>query len=124
MKSLISCLVAVTFISACASDDQDIWYPSEDPGGKADAFSTVKGSDIPSAHVDATKSYLLSRTIETLQTVGALDMVEARLAARVDGIIANMPADGKLHLAELVRMEDPGIHASLFPDEVAALPRL
>ena len=119
MKRLASSLFLL--LAACGTDS-DIWFPSEDPGGKADAFTTIKGSDIPSQHVDATKSYMLSRRITTLQQVGAFDMVQDRLAQRIDGIIANMPTDGKLHLSELVRMETPAIHDSLFPDEVAALP--
>ncbi len=122
MKLLASFLF-VTLVSACSTDD-GIWYPPDDVGGKADAFTTIKGSDIPSAFVDANKSYLLSRKIASLQAVGAFDMVEDRLAQRIDGIIANMPADGRLHLAELVRMETPAIHDSLFADEKAALPKL
>jgi hypothetical protein len=121
MNRLASSFLLVTLLSACA-DDSDIWFPAEDPGGKADSFTTIKGSDIPSQHVDSSKSYMLSRRITTLQQVGAFDMVQDRLAQRIDGIIANMPTDGKLHLSELVRMETPAIHDSLFPDEVAALP--
>jgi len=117
-------LIFLSLVSACSTSDDDIWYPPTDPGGKADAVSTIRGSDIPSAFVDASKPYLLSRRIDRLNDVGALDAVEARLALRIDGIIANMPSDGRLHLAELVRMEDPSIHDSLFPDELAALPRL
>jgi hypothetical protein len=85
---------------------------------------TVDGSDIPSAYVDTTKSYLISRTIDGLVNAGALDMVETRLVQRIDGIIANMPLDRRLHVAELVRMEDPLIFGTLFADEKAALPRL
>ena len=92
--------------------------------GKADSFTTIRGSDIPSAYADPNKSYILSRNIANLSTVGALDSVEAPLAKRIDGIIANMPADGQLSLPELVRMENPTIHASLFPEEQAALPTL
>jgi hypothetical protein len=96
------------------------------PGGagKADGYTTIKGSDIPSAYVDPNKSYMIQRNIANLNTVGALDAVEAPLAKRIDGIIANMPADGLLNLAELVRMENPTINASLFPQEKAALPKL
>ncbi|MGE5182025.1 MAG: hypothetical protein ACM31C_08180 [Acidobacteriota bacterium] len=96
------------------------------PGGtgKADGYTTLKGSDIPSAFVDPNKYYMMSRNIANLNTVSALDMVEAPLAKRIDGIIANMPADGLINLAELVRMENPAIHSSLFPQEQAALPKL
>lgn len=124
IRLVTSASLLVLGLGAGCSTSDDIWYPAGGEGGKADAFTTVKGSDIPSAHVSASKSYLLARRIDGLKNVGALDMVEVRLADRIDGIIANMPADGKLHLAELVRMEDPGIHDSLFADEVAALPRL
>lgn len=116
-------LILAGLVSGCSSSGDDIWFPNDDPGGKAD-IPTIHGSDIPSAHADATKSYLLARRIDGLRQAGALDEVESRLAQRIDGIIANMPTDGRLHLAELVRMEDPAIHDSLFPDEAAALPGL
>ena len=117
-------LLALSLAPACStSTDDSIWMP---PGGsgKADGFTTIKGSDIPSAFVDPNKYYILQRNIANLNTVGALDMVEAPLAKRIDGIIANMPADGLINLAELVRMESPAIHGSLFPQEQAALPKL
>jgi hypothetical protein len=109
--------------SACSSSDNGIWMP---PGGsgKADGYTTIRGSDIPSAYVDANKSYMIWRNIANLSTVGAFDMTQAGLAKRVDGIIANMPSDGQMHVAELVRMEDPTIHSSLYPAEQQALPKL
>lgn len=121
MKRLTSTFLLTTLLAACGTDS-DIWMPSDAGGGKADAFTTIKGSDIPSQHVDPNKSYILSRQIATLQQVGAFDVVQDRLALRIDGIIANMPSDKRLHLAELVRMETSAIHDSLFPEEVAALP--
>ncbi len=116
-------LVTLSSLSACSTPDDGIWMP---PGGtgKADGYTTLKGSDIPSAFVDPNKYYMVSRNIANLNTVGALDMVEAPLAKRIDGIIANMPADGLINLAELVRMENPAIHSSLYPQEQAALPKL
>ncbi|HEX5061967.1 MAG TPA: hypothetical protein VFV99_21510 [Kofleriaceae bacterium] len=118
-----SSLLVLGLASACSTSD-DVWYPPGSEGGKADAFTTIKGSDIPSQYVSASKSYLIARRIDSLKTAGALDMVEAPLADRIDGIIANMPDDGKLHLAELVRMEDPAIFDSLFAAEAAALPKM
>jgi hypothetical protein len=118
-----SLLIGLGFTSACTTA-ADIWYPPGGEGGKADSFTTIKGSDIPSAYVSTSSSYVIARQIDSLENAGALDMVETRLAKRIDGIIANMPQDGKLHLAELVRMEDPSIFGSLFSDEKAALPRL
>jgi hypothetical protein len=118
-------LLLVLASSACTSTgSDDIWMPQGGEGGKADGYTTVKGSDIPSAYVDPNKYYIIKRQIGSLTTVGALDADETTLAKRVDGIIANMPADGAMHLAELVRMEDPTIHASLFPGEQAALPKV
>jgi hypothetical protein len=92
--------------------------------GKADGFTLIKGSDIPSQYVSANKYYMISRSIEILTKVGALDQAQTDLAKRVDGIIANMPANGSMQLAELVRMEDPSIFGSLFPAEKTALPKL
>lgn len=118
-------LLALALVSACASSPDDtIWMPPGGAGGKADGFTTIKGSDIPSTYVDATKSYMIARNIKNLSTVGALDAVETKLTARIDGIIANLPADGKMSLPELVRMENPTIFSSLFPEEKAALPKL
>ena len=116
---------ALLQLGACASNNDDgIWMPPGSAGGKTDGYTTIQGSDIPSAYVDPNKSYIIQRNIANLNTVGALDAVEGPLAKRIDGIIANMPADGELNLAELVRMENPTINASLFPQEKAALPKL
>ena len=124
MKSLLSRILFVATVTGCSASDDGIWFPAEDPGGKADAFTTIRGSDIPSSNVDANKQYMLARRIDTLEMAGAFDMTQGPLSRRIDGIIANMPADGRLHLAELVRMETPAIFDSLFPAEKAALPQL
>jgi hypothetical protein len=92
--------------------------------GKADGVSILKGSDIPSQYVDASKYYLTGRSIDSLRTVGALTSVQDKVAARADGIIANLAANDRIDAAELVRMEEASIFASLFPDEQAALPTL
>ena len=121
----IGSILLLALASACASSpDDSIWMPAGGAGGKADGFTTIKGSDIPSAYVDASKSYMIARKIANLSTVGALDATETKLAGRIDGIIANLPADGQMSLAELVRMENPTINSSLFADEKAALPKL
>lgn len=126
MKRLtVGYLLATTLLStaACGISDDEIWMP---PGadGKADGFTLIKGSDIPSQYVSANKYYMIARSIDNLTKVGALDQAQTDLAKRVDGIIANMPANGAMHLAELVRMEDPSIYGSLFPAEKTALPKL
>ena len=118
-----SLVLATLVIAACATQDDDIWMPPS-ASGKADGTSIIKGSTIPSSYVDPAKYYLTGREIDSLVHVGALTGVAASLAQRADGIIANLPANGRLEAAELVRMESPAINATLFPDEKAALPTL
>src|SRR5262245_51832593 len=114
---------ALLFVAACTSTEDD-WLPNVSTGeGKADAVTSIPGSSIPSAYVDPNLDYLIARRIGSLQQVG-LSSVAISVALRVDGIIANMPTDGQLHVAELVKMEQPDLFASLFPDEQAALPLL
>jgi hypothetical protein len=124
-KQTVGYLLATSLLaSACSlSGGDDIWMP-DGASGKADGYTTIKGSDIPSAYVSANKYYIVARNIDNLTAVGALDQAQTALAKRVDGIIANMPANGAMHLAELVRMEDPTIFGSLFPAEKTALPKL
>lgn len=109
--------------SACVQDDDDIWMP---PGGtgKADGITKIQGSTIPSQFVDPTKEYLTSRQIDSLAEVSALSGDDLAIAMRADGIIANLPANGRIEAAELARMEVPAIFATLFPNEQAALPKV
>jgi hypothetical protein len=117
---IFASLLAVT--ASCTGGDE-IWLPPSSTG-KADGVSILDGADIPSQYVDATKRYLTGRSLASLRTVGALTGVMDTITARADGIIANLPANGRLEAAELVRMEDPSIFATLFADEKAALPRV
>ncbi len=119
------CLASLLFIAACGTDDDDIWMPPTS-SGKADGTSIIEGSSIPSQYVDAAKHYLTGRRIDTLEQVSALSvgMTEDGVARRADGIIANLPANGRLEAAELARMEKPEIFATLFPEEQMALPKL
>jgi hypothetical protein len=109
--------------SACVQDDDDIWMPPTGTG-KADGITKISGSTIPSQFVDQTKDYLTSRRIDSLQQVGALTGDDLAIAMRADGIIANLPANGRIEAAELARMEVPSIFATLFPNEQAALPHV
>lgn len=124
-RALAFSLALSTLLGACAlEDDDDIWMP---PGsnGKSDGVQIIKGNTIPSQHVAATKDYLTGRSISSLAQVGALPAGDdLELAKRADGIIANLPANGRIEAAELARMESPQIFATLFPNEQAALPRL
>ncbi|HTL35808.1 MAG TPA: hypothetical protein VL326_21910 [Kofleriaceae bacterium] len=93
--------------------------------GKGDsAVQILKGSDIPSQYVGSNKHYLTSRRIDMLEQLTALKDVLASTAHRADGIIANLPANGRLEAAELVRMESSQILPTLFPEEQQALPKL
>jgi hypothetical protein len=100
------------------------WLPPPAAAGKADGIDVLAGADIPSPLVEPDKLYLRDRDIGNLTRVGALDELETRLARRVDGIIANLPADGRLHIAELVRLGEPKFVETLFEDERERLPRL
>jgi hypothetical protein len=104
-------------------DDDEIWMPPTS-SGKADGSTIIEGSTIPSQYVDANKHYLTGRRIDTLERVSALAGTDDSVAHRADGIIANLPANGRLEAAELARMETPAIFATLFPDEQMALPKL
>jgi hypothetical protein len=92
--------------------------------GKADGVQILKGSDIPSQYVDSGKHYLTTRKIETLEAVAALKDMPDMVAKRADGIIANLPVNGRIEAAELVRMESAQIFPTLFPEEQQALPAL
>ena len=124
-RALAFSLALSSLLGACAlEDDEDIWMP---PGsnGKSDGVQIIKGNTIPSQHVSANQDYLTGRMISSLSQIGALPAGDdLELAKRADGIIANLPANGRLEAAELARMESPQIFATLFPNEQAALPRL
>src|SRR3954468_3620848 len=114
-------LLATQLLSACAADDDDdIWMPPT-ANGKADGITLVKGSDIPSQFVDGNKHYLSSRTVQSLVDVHALTGTNLSVAMRADGIIANLPANGKIEAAELARMESTAIFPTLFTEEQQAL---
>jgi hypothetical protein len=87
-------------------------------------ITRVSGSTTGSNYADGSKTYLSVRTIVTLARVGALNGVLHDVALRADGIIANQPADGRVSLKELVRLEEPTIFGTLFPEEKAALPKI
>ena len=90
----------------------------------SDLVGRVPGSSISSPNAKPGKTYLTVRGINSLQQVGALEGTLGTLAARVDGIIANQPADGRFSIQELLQIEKPGFIETLFPAEKAALPQL
>lgn len=90
----------------------------------SDLVGRVDGSTIASPNANAGATYLTARHIDSLEQVGALDGTLDGLAHRVDGIIANKPADGRFSIDELLQIEKPGYVETLFPEEKAALPGL
>jgi hypothetical protein len=120
--SLLASLLFTSLLSACADDDE-IWMPPSGTG-KADAVQIIKGSDIPSQYVSNNKHYLTMRRMQPLEQIEALKDVMGSVAHRADGIIANLPANGYIDAAELVRMESSQIFPTLFPEEQQALPKL
>lgn len=111
--------LAASSVIGCADAKEDDVASSE-----SGIISRVSGSSLGSAYAKPGATYLSVRNIELLESVGALTEDMTRLAARVDGIIANQPADGRVSVQELLRMEQPGFIDTLFPTEKAALPKL
>lgn len=123
IRFLLASLLFTSTFGACA-EDEDIWMPPAADGKTDSAVQILKGSDIPSQYVGANKHYLTSRRIDRLEALSALKDVMDSTAKRADGIIANLPANGRLDAAELVRMESSTIYPTLFPEEQQALPKL
>ena len=97
------------------------WMAPPEVLGKADAIATLSGVDIPSGYVDEDVTYLHDRSIAALHDVGAIADASHSLAVRADGIIDALPADGRLDVEELVRMEQSPYFDSLYPEEQEAL---
>jgi hypothetical protein len=92
--------------------------------GEDELIGRVAGSSISSPNAKASATYLTARRVDTLQQVGALTGTALDLASRVDGIIANQPADGRVSVQELLQIEKPGFIETLFPEEKAALKKV
>lgn len=90
----------------------------------SEMIERVPGSALLSPHAKASAHYLTVRSINTLESVGALSEMEARVAKRADGIIATQPSDGRISVRELLQLEAPGFIETLYPEERAALPAL
>ena len=123
-RSLFALLVLPTLGCDPAESPTEPWMAPPQVGGKADAIATLDAADIPSAFVNPNAPYLHDRSIWGLNQVGALDEVQLTVAQRADGIIDALPADGRLDVEELVRLEESPYFDLLFPNEQAALPTL
>ncbi len=115
-----SALCLGAFAIGCADPAAEEVVASSD----ADVVTRVDGSATGSGYAKAGTKYLSVRRVDVLAQVGALEGVLGTVADRVDGIIANKPADGRISIDELVKMEQPAIFNTLFPEEKAALPAL
>ncbi len=113
-------------LGACESEApaSEPWMAPPKVGGKADAIATLTGEDIPSDFADDDATYLHDRSIDALAQVGALSGTRLDVAYRADGIIDALPADGRLDVEELVRMEESPYFDLMFPEEQEALPTL
>jgi hypothetical protein len=116
--SLVAC---VGLISACGTDGGDPGSTQVPADGKADYLPP---GSVGSQFVDPARTYLPRRAISPLVEVGGLPALAEDVARRVDGIIANQPADGYLDANELVRAEQPDRWPAFFDDEQAEFPRL
>lgn len=79
---------------------------------------------VQSRFADPAKTYHARRSIRLLQDLGAITPLEAEVATRVDGIIANKPADGWVSVEELVTAEQADKWPAFFDDEQATFPAL
>ncbi len=112
-------LLVLSAVACSREEDDGITAVSE-----SDVISRVPGASIASPNAKPGATYLSARSVDLLAEVGALPDDVAALAYRVDGIIANQPADGRYSVAELLQIEKPGFIETLFPAEKAALPTL
>lgn len=125
MMSHNTLLIASLFtLLACAGESNEPWMAPPQADGKADAIATLTGDAIPSDFVDDDATYLHDRSIAALVQVGALTGPRYEVASRADGIIDALPADGRLDVEELVRLEESPYFDLLFPEEQDALPTM
>lgn len=105
--------------TACAPGAEE-----DDVAGSESSISRVPGSATGSTIADPSKEYLRRRNLDNMGRARAIDSEALTLARRVDGIIANKPADGYVTVEELVAIEKAPHYQLLFPAEKAALPRI
>jgi hypothetical protein len=123
IASLLS-LAAASAGVGCAAPDEIGPDGEVTAEGEDELIGRVAGSSLNSPNAKSSATYLTARRVDTLQQVGALTGVALGLAARVDGIIANQPADGRVSVQELLQIEKPGFIETLFAEEKAALPKV
>jgi hypothetical protein len=117
--------VAMAITTACGSDaptlGDDVYATNAAALTSMNTIERVRGNSLSSRYAEPSAMYLTVRQIGTLDQVGALSSAIRTVVQRADGIIANKPADGRISLDELIKLEQPLIFKSLFPDEQSAL---
>lgn len=107
------------FASACAVLAACGTAPAASDATSADS-TLVPGSTLSSPNADPNAVYRPARNIANLQTLGALNSVQASLAGKID----RAPADGSYSLDELIAVESPATLVHLTAEERIALPTL
>ena len=125
-SALALCVAVAASTFACAQDIGPEGELTDESGAPAEGaiITRISGSKISSAYASPNATYLSVRSLDTLGQVGALGGVVGALARRADGIIANQPADGRVSVKELLRLEKPDVLKTLFAEEKAALPQV
>jgi hypothetical protein len=114
--------IATSAIVGCSSPSEDAVASEE--SGLSETPKPRDGSTIQSPSVNPAKRYWGTRSIERLKRLGYLNAMEASVAARADGILANSPPNASIGVDELAVLESPEHSSSLFPDEKAVIPKL
>lgn len=112
-----ACLAVLPLVAACGVD-------SIEAEPVAASYDFHGPGTVSSRFADPKATYLPRRPIQTLDRLGALTPAQAAVAKRVDGILANRPADGWVSVEELVRAEQADKWPAFLDDEQALFPAI
>ncbi len=107
--------LSLVFLAACAGEPDAVTDDS------SALVTRISGAGLGSPNAKPNATYLAARSLRTLREIGALDPALDALAARVDGVLANRPADETLAVSELLEIEKPARLATLHAAERARL---
>lgn len=110
-------LVSAVSLAACRADVAE-------PDPDTTTYDFYAPGTVASRFAQPGKTYLPRRPIATLTRLGALDGPKESVARRIDGIIANRPADGAISIDELVRAEQGDKWPGFLDEEQALFPAL
>lgn len=117
MRSLACLAVLPLLVGACAADPIEA-----EPD--TDSYDFHGPGTVSSRFADPKATYLPRRSIQTLGRLDALTPAQAAVAKRVDGILANRPADGWVSVDELVRAEQADKWPAFLDEEQALFPAI